>query len=160
MRRREAADVPRISSWRGDSTDRGRPSEEEALCETNAERAKHLALGIALHPLSHELGACLEHVMVERGDQGLAGGVGVDVPHEREIELRERWFQLHQMAEAGERFADVVDRKTDVRPELVDRVADRPVVADRLLLRQLDDDRPMHVGEQSPQTALLEQERR
>ena len=81
---------------------RGRPAEQIALAQSDADRSERVALGDRLDAFGDERTARLEREIDETGDEGLSGIVAVDRPDEVDVELHELGLQLDDVAEARE----------------------------------------------------------
>ncbi len=81
--------------------------------------------------------------MAHADDQGLAAQVGVDAPDEARVQLHEVRTEIDDVGEVGDAVAGVVDGQPDVVTERANRLQERCVVLDDLVLGRLEDDRPI-----------------
>jgi hypothetical protein len=99
-------------------------------------------LGVGLDAFAHDRAADLPAELHETRDQGMDRRIALEGVDPLQVELDGAGAKRLDVAEAGVSRSGDVDRDLDAGAESVDRREQLGLVADRLVLRQLDHERP------------------
>jgi hypothetical protein len=80
--------------------------------------------------------------MEEGDDERLPGEIGIHAAHEADVDLHELWPELDEVIEVRDAGTGIVDREAETRAERHEGRPERRVVLDRVVLGDLEDDRP------------------